>query len=254
MNSIINNTWIQNIKNRYETLESKNNLEKAEYECSKCNDKGYIFNSNDEVIWCECKLKKDEIERLKKSGLADRVKENTFKNYKQDHEQRTDAVNTCVKYLENFKEKKPSLILMGEVGAGKTHLAIATCNKLLSKYQVKYVLYETIRELKFSLKDRAYYNQELYKFKNIEILFIDDLFKGLDKLTDLTKAKAELDIVYEIINFRYNNKKPTIITTELSINQMMKIDKAIASRILEMAKGYRITFDRIELNYRIFGE
>lgn len=254
MDSITSNTWSQNLINRYENLKAQGLIEKTVFNCKKCEDKGYTFNDRNEVVWCECKLKKDEEERLEKSGLADRVKNNTFKNYKQDNEQREKAVNTCLEFLKNFKEHRPSIIFMGEVGAGKTHLAIATSNKLLSKYSVKYVLYDEIKKLKFYLTNREYIEKEFSKFKDAPILFIDDLFKNLDKVNDYEKIKSEIEVVYEIINYRYNQKKPLIVTTELNINQLMKVDKAIASRILEMAKNYRVSFDGIELNYRIFGE
>lgn len=253
MDTTIKRTSIQEIKRRYEKLKEQGIIEKEFFECSKCEDKGYTFNKDNEVVWCECKLKKDAQERLEKSGLADRVSSNTFKNYKTDDEQREKAVVTCLDFIKNFKENQPSLILMGEVGAGKTHLAIATCNKLLSKYAVKYVLYEEIRELKYSLTDRENYNNQITRLKNVQVLFIDDLFKNLDRVTDPARIKTELEVVYEIINYRYNKKKPVIITTELNINQLMKIDKAIASRVLEMAKGYWVIFDGVELNYRIFG-
>jgi DNA replication protein DnaC len=253
MNSITNNTWSQELIARYEKLKAQGIIEKTIFNCKKCQDKGYTFNDKNEVVWCECKLRKDEEERLERSGLAERVKNNTFKNYKQDNEQREKAVNTCLEFLKNFKENRPSLILMGEVGAGKTHLAVATSNKLLSRYPVKYVLYDEIKELRFYLTRREYLDEKLSKFKDAPILFIDDFFKNLHKVNDYEKIKSEIEVVYEIINYRYNQKKPMIITTELNINQLMKVDKAIASRILEMSKNYRIAFDGVELNYRIFG-
>lgn len=254
MNSITNNILIQNLTSRYDNLKAKGLINEEVFSCSKCEDKGYIFNEEGEVVWCECKLKKDAEERLEKSGLADRVKLNTFKNFKIDNEQREKAVKTSMNFLKVFKEAHPSMILMGEPGSGKTHLAIATANKLLNEYSVKYVLYDEIRELKYHQTDRDYMNKEFLKFKNAQILFIDDLFKNLDKVTDYEKIKSEIEVVYEIINYRYNQKKPLIVTTELDINRLMKVDKAIASRILEMSKGHWIKFDGVDLNYRIFGE
>ena len=59
--------------------------------------------------------------------------------------------------------------------------------------------------------------------------------------------------MYDIINYRYDNKKAMIITSELNINQLLELDEALASRILEMAKGYRYEFKGRELNYRVFG-
>lgn len=255
MDSITNHTWIQSLRARAEkAMALRGDTDTIKYNCNICEDKGFLQNEEGAIAFCQCRKLKEAQERVEKSGIAHRLKENTFKNYKQDNEKRTEAVQTCLKYISDFKEKQPSLMLMGEVGAGKTHLAIATANKLLSKYVVKYVLYEEIRELRFSMQDREYYNTTISNLREVQVLFIDDLFKGLEKNIDIAKAKTELDIVYEIINYRYNNKKPIIVTTELDINRMMQIDKALASRILEMAKGYRISFEGIELNYRIFGE
>lgn len=255
MDLITNHTWIQSLKARAEkAIALRDDIEPAKFECNICEDKGFLENEHGEIGFCQCRKIKEAKERVEKSGIAHRLNENTFKSYKQDNESRATAVSTCLKYLNDFKENQPTLILMGEVGSGKTHLAIATANKLLSKYVVKYVMYEEIRELRFCMNDREYYNNKISNLRDVQVLFIDDLFKGLEKNIDIAKAKTELDIVYEIVNYRYNNKKPMIITTELDINRMMQIDKALASRILEMAKGYRVTFEGLELNYRIFGD
>ena len=227
----------------------------SNYKCNKCNDKGYTIINEDgteAVKFCECREITLAKERLEKSGIADRVKTNTFKTYKVDNDARNSARNICIKYITDFNKEK-SLLLQGQVGSGKTHLAIATCNKLLEKYSVKYMSYtKDINELKFNMTDTDFYNKKISEYRNTTVLFIDDLFKGFEK-GDYSRARAELRIIYDIVNFRYDNKKAMIITTELSVNQLLDLDEALASRIIEMSRGYRHEFKGRELNYRIFG-
>lgn len=227
------------------------------YNCNKCKDRGYIF-IDDAVKFCECREIKLAKERLEKSGIADRVKNNTFKNYKANNETRLVSRNICIKYITDFNSQN-ALLLQGQVGSGKTHLAIATCNKLLEKYSVKYMSYtKDITELKFNMNDTDFYNKKISEYRDVSVLFIDDLFKGFEK-GDYNKARAELRIMYDIINYRYDNKKAMIITTELSTNKLLELDEALASRIIEMTNNfendakYRFEFKGRELNYRIYG-
>ncbi|HSQ89516.1 ATP-binding protein [Romboutsia sp.] len=233
----------------------------SSYNCDKCEDKGYIVvneDGNEAVKFCECREVKLAKERLEKSGIADRVKTNTFKNYRVNNSTRENARNVCVKYITDFNRDK-CLLLQGQVGSGKTHLAIATCNKLLEKYSVKYMSYtKDINELKFNMTDTDFYNKKIGEYRNTSILFIDDLFKGFEK-GDYSRARAELRIMYDIINYRYDNKKAMIITTELSTDKLLELDEALASRIIEMTNNfeteskYRFDFKGKELNYRIYG-
>lgn len=231
------------------------------YKCNKCNDRGYTIikeNDTDAVKFCECREVALAKERLEKSGIADRVKTNTFKSYKVNNIVRDNARKVCIKYIADFNKEK-CLLLQGQVGCGKTHLAIATCTKLLEKYSVKYMSYtKDINELKFNMTDTDFYNKKIGEYRNTSILFIDDLFKGFEK-GDYSRARAELRIMYDIINYRYDNKKAMIITTELTTSKLLELDEALASRIIEMTNNfeteskYRFEFVGKELNYRIFG-
>lgn len=226
-----------------------------DFNCEICKDKGYLFNANDEVYFCKCYEVKQEIERIEKSGIRDRLEKNRFENYITDNEQRKSAKAICIKYVKEFDGSK-GLLLQGQVGSGKSHLAIATVNYLLKKCGVRYMSYtKDISDLKFKLNisGQEDYKKMISAYRNVSILFIDDLFKGFEKVQDYQKARTELRIMYDIINYRYDNRKPIIVTTELNINQLLDLDEALGSRILEMTRGYRYEFKGRELNYRIFG-
>ena len=65
------------------------------------------------------------------------------------------------------------------------------------------------------------------------ILVIDDLFKN-------GAADADVRIIFEILNYRYLNRLPIIISSEMVSFELLDIDEAIGSRIREMCKD-RIT-------------
>ena len=139
-------------------------------------------------------------------------------------------------------------MFLGQVGSGKTHLAMAISNSLLDKgIGVIYMPYrDSITNLKQSIRDAENYQREINIYKNSQTLIIDDLFKG--KITE-----SDTNIMYEIINYRYFKNLPIIVTSEKTVDDLIEIDEAIGSRLYEMSKNYIATMMGENLNYRIHG-
>lgn len=230
------------------------NIEK--YECPVCNDVGYIFTIRDGHEYCTpcgCQEIKIAMERLERSGLAKEFKEKTFQNYYTENNPiLIDAKHTVERYADEFltfkHERHNSLMLCGQVGAGKTHLGTACSIKLIHNgTAVIYMGYrDEMTELKASILDSEKYNRELSRYKKAPVLFIDDFLKG--KVTE-----SDVNIIYEIVNYRYNNNLPIIISTEKTPDALINFDEAIASRLIEMCRGNIIFFKGKELNYRLYG-
>jgi DNA replication protein DnaC len=81
------------------------------------------------------------------------------------------------------------------------------------------------------------------KFKKAQLLMIDDLFYG-------RISTADLNPMYELINYRYLNHLPMIISTEKTMEQLFSYDEALASRIYERTNSHRIEIIGAEFNYR----
>src|SRR5574340_319949 len=108
--------------------------------------------------------------------------------------------------------EKPGLLFMGLPGVGKTHLAVAALRTLLGRgFEGIFIDYQNLLERMLASFDHAIGTsaREAYQAaRDTELVLLDDL--GARRLSDWAE-----DTVFGIINFRYNAKKATIVTTNL---------------------------------------
>ena len=156
-----------------------------------------------------------------------------------------------MRFAETFEsheeEGANSLLLCGQVGAGKTHLGAACSMQLMDRgIPVVYMGYrDEMTSLKSRIIDEKAYSDTVNRFKTAKVLFIDDFIKG--KTTE-----SDVNIVYEIVNYRYNNHLPMIVSTEKPLEDLIVFDEAIGSRLIEMCRGYIVVFEGKKLNYRLY--
>jgi DNA replication protein DnaC len=103
--------------------------------------------------------------------------------------------------------------------------------------------------------DSEHRSEIIGAYKTAEILYIDDLFK-VGKAADgsCNPTGADVSLAFEIINYRYINHLPTIISTEKTPQELVEIDEATGSRIIEMAGGNVFSIARdAKRNYRLRG-
>lgn len=232
-------------------------MKKIEYVCNKnCYD-GWIpvrdENGHERMTECECRAIQAAIRHMRNSGIAEEFQNLSFENYATyDNKQVSEAKEMAMKYVERFEEhhteRQNSIMFMGQVGAGKTHLGIAICAELINKgVPVIYMPYRNaVTGLKQHMIDEDFYNREIEKYSKAAVLYIDDFLKG--KLSE-----TDVNIMYEIINYRYMNNLPMIISTEKSLEGLLKFDEAVGSRLIEMSRNFVVTFRGSNLNYRIYG-
>lgn len=229
---------------------STNQSSQPEYKCHKCKDKGYTYVYKDGYEFvqdCECMNVVKYQQMYKKAGIAKVFENCTFDNFTiaDKPEIIGQAKKVAQSYVKNY-DRMQGIALLGQVGSGKTHLCIAIANELLKQFVgVLYMQYrEVLTHLKQNMLDEHFYQNELYKYKNTPVLYIDDLFKGKVNETDI-------NIMFEIINFRYLNQMPIIVSSEYSIEKLLEFDEAIGSRIIQMCKGYIVELEGVNLNHRL---
>ena len=170
-------------------------------------------------------------------------------NYKLS-QQAIESFTTASKYVNNIASiidsRENSILFCGKVGSGKTHLSMGVANKLMDRGIATIIMpySQDIIKLKQNRMDKEYYNRLISKYKRAKVLLIDDLFKG--SVTDSDKS-----IIFEIIDYRYFNQKPLIISSEKTCEELLYIDEAIGSRIIEMSNGYIVDNKGSKSNYRL---
>ena len=128
----------------------------------------------------------------------------------------------------NFaKSPKGWLIFLGANGCGKTHLAAAIANYRRQKGETVTFIFipdflDDIRAA-FSSDDRSRYEELFSKVKKAPLLIMDDF--GEESATSWAREK-----LYQIINYRYNDRLPTVVTTSMTLDS---IDTRISSRMAD---------------------
>ena len=147
-----------------------------------------------------------------------------------------DLVKACA---DDPKMMQRTLILSGGVGSGKTHLAAALANSLIS--QGVPVLFFTVPDL-LDLLHSQYNNgqhqdqsfeQTFEDVKTIPVLFLDDYGSEKD-------SKWVAEKMYQLINYRYMTRLPTVVTINVSLDS---IDDRIRSRLLDSESVLEVSID-----------
>ena len=227
------------------------------FDCPKCQDRELVvFELDGDVLakQCDCVPVKKYKRILAKSGISAEFQQKGFKNFVGETQELQEALETAKKYAQEFTESASdlySIMFLGQPGSGKTHLAIAIANNLMyQRIPVKYVIYpEIIRQLKACKNQNEEYDQIMDELKNVDVLLIDDLFKFAARNGRINDT--DLDIMFELVNHRYFTKKPIIISSEFTTDELYKVDQALGSRLIEMASGRIIIFKGSDLNWRL---
>lgn len=213
----------------------------------------FIIQEDGTAKACECRSIRIAEDKLKVSGVSEEFRKMRFENFDYSKSKETMlAYSKAKSYSKKFEElrvaRQNSIIFCGQVGSGKTHLAMSIGNVLLDNgVGVIYMPYRSIiTNLKQSITDEENYQREINIYKNAQVLLIDDLFKG--RITE-----SDINIMYEIVNYRYFKNLPILTTSEKTVDALIEIDEAIGSRLYEMSKNYVATMIGKNLNYRVYG-
>ena len=218
-----------------------NRNEEDGYDCTICLNKGTIAKLVERpdgtfshcFADCKCVETRNSIMRMKRSGLKDIIKDYTFDKFVVSEPWQQSIKSAAMEYAKN---PQGWFYMGGQVGAGKTHLCTAVCREfLLAGKRVVYMLWrDEIVKLKASVNDAEEYGKLIDRYKNAEVLYIDDLFKTgkADNGTAQKPTPADVNAAFEIINYRYNNPALlTIISSELSEDELLDIDEATYSTL-----------------------
>ncbi|MFQ9933255.1 MAG: ATP-binding protein [Lachnospiraceae bacterium] len=224
---------------------------KPRYVCEICKDTGYVGNEK-----CRClRSRMTELLYLR-SNLKEVLEKENFDTFNIDlysesfvdkvmgvsaYDNIKEVLKRCRAFTYDFPERFENLFIYGDTGVGKTFLTNCIAKEIMDKsYSVIYVsairMFEILSDRQFG-KGESDGKESREDFRDCDLLIIDDL--GTELVNTFTSSS-----LFNCINERLLMRKPVIISTNLSINNVKSI---YSERI----------FSRIASNYtmlKVFGE
>ncbi len=190
--------------------------------CAQCNGTGWKIVEREELsgaVRCECAAN-GRAERLESESAIPPLYTNaSFENFLLPRDnpiayrELTEVYLAVRGFAREFPHgKKPGLLLMGDPGTGKTHLAVAAFRAIMTKgFEGLFFDYQNLLDRIRSGYDPASNSSDRHAYSeaaDVDVLLLDDL--GAHRVTDWVE-----DTVTSIITSRCNNRKPLIATTNL---------------------------------------
>lgn len=211
--------------------------------CPVCKGAGYVARDVPvghpdfaRLFPCQCKLAELEAKRfstLRTISNLGGLSHMTFESFVPQGrfglpEEQKASLERAHNQARIFAEKAEGwLVLQGGFGCGKTHLAAAIANYRLQRGHP--VLFVVVPDLLDHLRatyrptSEATYDERFEQVRTAPLLILDDL--GTQSTTPWAQEK-----LYQIINYRYNARLPTVITTN---HELEEIDLRLRSRLVD---------------------
>jgi DNA replication protein DnaC len=189
--------------------------------CARCNDTGWRFVQSEcvrRVERCDCWHERAKLTLIADSGIEPRYARCTLENFQlYANEPLQNSVIKAKRFAELFPAVEKGLILTGPTGIGKTHIAVAVLRQVVFEKRARGLFYDVPNLLRVI---RSTYNPVvrtaemdiLRPVMEADILVLDDI--GREKPSEWVEDTLNL-----IVNTRYNQRKPTIFTTNYEVMQ-----------------------------------
>lgn len=212
--------------------------------CPRCDEEQRREASSEQARLIEAE--REEIQRrkrLEKIGLPERMVPKRYVDFVAPTPTAEKHLAVVKAYASDWKQTRDggaNLILCGKPGTGKTHLASIACKHIASEHRAQ-PLYTTttrmLRHIRGSYSKTAEYSEEeaVSRFAYCDLLVLDEV--GVKLASDNDRS-----LLFEIIDERYQQLRPTILISNLTVGEIaQQTDERLVDRLIE--NGQVLLFD-----------
>ncbi len=171
-----------------------------------------------DIVAEKSKDKQQALEKkLSRAGIPERFRDKDFETF----DKPGTALDVCKRFADNFqtvKTKGANLILTGQPGTGKTHLAVSILKQVMESGETGFfvTVSEMLRAIRgtYSAASKTTEQEVFDYFINASLLVLDEVGVAIG---DDEKRKA---LIFDVLNGRYNRMKPTVIIGNLTPEEM----------------------------------
>jgi DNA replication protein DnaC len=182
--------------------------------CPHCDDTGWKpveKNGDRRVVRCDCWRDQVSHKRLAEANIPKRYQHCTFGNFTVYNQSLEQAASKAQRIADSFPSGGKGLLLGGQPGVGKTHLAAAVLKQVIQTTGARGLFYDTRDLLRVirSTYDPSIRTTEVEVLRPVmtaDLLVLDDL--GAEKTSEWVEETMNL-----IVNTRYNERRLTIFTS-----------------------------------------
>lgn len=215
------------------------------YDCPLCKDSGYIESQK-----CPCLVQTIIRHLYAQSGITNRLANENFSTFSYDYysnkqegdrpsplENMKSIVKVCKDVIQNFPNRQDNFLFQGNTGVGKTFLSNCIAKELLDRgfsviYLTSFQFFDILEKHRFKKKQEDTENAphldiEFQYLLECDLLILDDL--GTEMNNSFISSQLFL-----CLNERLLKKKSTIISTNLSLDQLThSYSERVVSRFVE---------------------
>jgi DNA replication protein DnaC len=216
--------------------------------CASCDDTGWkpvVLDGVTKVVRCDCWRQQLYQSLLKSARVPRRYEHCEFANFETHTDSQRDAFRRATRIVDDFPTVDRGLLLFGDHGVGKTHLAVALMRETIRRKGARAVFYEVPDLLKLV---RDTYNRQvetteldvLRPVLEAELLVLDDLGRE-------SKSVWVEETLGLVINTRYSERRLTVFTSNLAdvdntepTSFAFQLGLRIRSRLKEMCDWVKV--------------
>jgi DNA replication protein DnaC len=215
------------------------------YACAECDDTGWKKIDYLTVTACKCQAETKRRARLARLGIPKRYAECTIDSlFDRGNAELIAAKRRAQEFVDCWPSPastRPGMLFAGTPGVGKTHLAVAVLRGIVDADKQGTLLFVNFNDFAERIKSTFDEKSDERTQEVLRPAYTADLL-ALDELGGTRPTAWVQDVLYNLINDRYNNDRPVVFTTNFTDTPgpagtlADRIGDRLRSRIFEMCE------------------